>query len=123
MLGEQARQLRFGRSLDGGESWTAEEPAGYLNDPQPLRDLDRRLDFSGDGFAMRVIGTGYHGTDEPCGGFYVSTDRGHTWSGPYPFRGLSEYEGLRGLQMTPRTDYLVLSADSCLVFLGTTCRT
>jgi len=106
------------RSLDGGETWAAETPAGYLNDPQPLKDLDRRLDFSGDGFAMRVVGTGYHGTDEPDGGFFVSADRGRTWGGPYRFRGLAEHGDLQSLQMTPRTDYLVTGSQSCLLFLS-----
>lgn len=106
------------RSLDGGESWTAETPEGYLNDPQPLKDLDRPIGLSEDGFAMRVIGTGYHGTDEPQGGFFVSADRGHNWQGPYRFRGLAEYEDLQGLQMTPRTDYWVTGSESCLLFLS-----
>jgi hypothetical protein len=106
------------RSLEGGESWTAEIPVGYLNDPQPLKDLDHGLDFTGDGFAMRVIGTGYHGTDEPAGGFFVSADRGHTWEGPCRFGGLATHEDLQGLQMTPRTDYLLTGPESCLVFLS-----
>jgi hypothetical protein len=106
------------RSLDGGESWTAEAPEGYLNDPRSLKNLDHTLDFTGDGFAMRVIGTGYHGTDEPAGGFFASTDRGHTWEGPYRFCDLANHAELQGLQMTPRTDYLATDPKSCLILLS-----
>ena len=94
------------RSRDGGESWAVEEPPGYLNDPRPLK-AGHTPDFGAEGFAMRVVGTGYHGIDEPRGGFYFSEDRGHTWHGPYPLSGLVDREPLRGLEMTPRTDYLV----------------
>ena len=34
------------RSLDGGETWTANEPDGYLNDPGPLADLAEPIDFT-----------------------------------------------------------------------------
>ena len=67
---------------------------------------------------MRIVGTGYHGTDEPRGGFYLSGDRGHTWRGPYRFHGLIDREPLLGLEMTPRTDYMVNDAGDCLVFLS-----
>lgn len=106
------------RSQDGGTSWTAEKPSGFLNDPHPLTDLAHAPDLTADGFAMRVVGTGYHGTDEPRGGFYLSEDRGHTWRGPHRFLGLVDREPLRGLEMTPRTDYLVNGAGDCLVFLS-----
>jgi hypothetical protein len=106
------------RSLDGGETWAAHEPDGYLNDPRPLTDLQAPADLGADGFAMRVIGLGYHGTDEPRGGFYLSPDRGHTWHGPYGFAGLADHDSLRGLEMTPRTDYLVRDSASCTLFLS-----
>lgn len=106
------------RSQDGGESWTAEEPKGYLNDPRPLIDLDRAPDFSSTGFALRAVGTGYHGVGEPHGGFFVSGDRGRTWRGPYRFRGLVDREPLCGLEMTSRTDYLINGDCDCLLFLS-----
>ena len=68
------------RSLDGGESWAAREPENYLNAPRPLADLAQAVDFSATGFAMRVVGVGYHGTEEPRGGFYLSADRGRNGS-------------------------------------------
>lgn len=104
------------RSRDGGESWTAEEPQDYLNDPHPPAALAEESDWTGDGFALRVVGTGYHGTDEPRGGFYLSEDRGHTWRGPYRLDGPTGCAPLDGLEMTPRTDYLVGGARECLLF-------
>lgn len=105
-------------SLDGGESWAAREPEDYLNAPRPLADRTADVDFTSPGFAMRVIGIGYHGTDEPQGGFFLSSDRGQTWRGPYRFGGLAAHEELRGLEMTPRTDYLVNGPSNCTVFLS-----
>jgi hypothetical protein len=106
------------RSLDDGESWALEDPAGYLNDPGPLSDLSQAADFSGDGFAMRVVGTGYHGTEEKRSGFYLSADRGTTWRGPYRFRGIVDREPFCDMEMTPRTDYVVNGAHDCTVFLS-----
>jgi hypothetical protein len=106
------------RSLDAGDSWVAYEPEGYLNAPRPPADLAEEVDFSSAGFAMRVVGIGYHGTGEPEGGFYLTSDRGHTWRGPYRFGMLAAHEALRGLEMTPRTDYLVNGPAECIVFLS-----
>jgi hypothetical protein len=106
------------RSLDGGESWTAHEPDDYLNAPRPLANLEKPTNFTAPGFAMRVVGIGYHGTDEPKGGFYLCADRGRTWRGPYGFAGLSAHQALLGLEMTPRTDYLVNGPLECTLFLS-----
>lgn len=106
------------RSLDGGQSWSGHEPEGYLNAPGPLTDLTEPIDFAAPGFVIRVVGIGYHGTDEPRGGFYLSTDRGHTWHGPYCFGGLAAHPALHGLEWTPRTDYLIDGPAGCTVFLS-----
>ncbi len=106
------------RSLDGGETWSAENPANFVGSPYTLQDLPAPLDFHAPGFAMRVIGAGYHGCDEPRGGFYASADRGRTWRGPYRLAGLESCPALRGLELTPRTDYLVNGPRECLVFLS-----
>ena len=106
------------RSHDDGGSWTAHEPQGYLNDPRPLTELKAPVDFTAPGFAMRVMGMGYHGTDEPQGGFFVTLDRGNTWSGPYRFGGLATHAALHDLEWTPRTDYLVNGPADCTVFLS-----
>jgi hypothetical protein len=44
--------------------------------------------------------------------FFVSSDRGKTWRGPYALPDFS------GKQLTARTDYLVNGKDDCLVFLS-----
>jgi hypothetical protein len=74
------------RSLDGGESWTVEKPnvdfeASDVSDP-PAFDLQSNC-------IMRVCGAYDHGGEfcVPAGGFYLSTDRGKTWSGAYSFKG------------------------------------
>ena len=106
------------RSVDGGTSWAVEEPAGYVGsggDLSPVRDA---IAFDARGFAMRVIGTGYHGTEERRGGFFVSTDRGRMWQGPYRFGGLAGLPQLEGWEWTPRTDYVVNGQDECLVLLS-----
>jgi hypothetical protein len=69
------------RSTDGGETWTMFDPEGFLDDENEKfagggkRSLEERIDFGHDGFAMRVFATGYHGNDDPDGGFYYSYDR------------------------------------------------
>jgi hypothetical protein len=106
------------RSLDGGASWQVEEPGGFVGDivePSPLR---RTLRFEDPGFAMRVVGAGYHGTEEGRGGFYISYDRCRTWQGPYRFAGLANLLQLEGWEWTPRTDYLVDGPNECLVLLS-----
>lgn len=109
---------RLARSRDGGASWQVEEPVGFMEGGRPLSTLRERIDFSAPGFAMRVLGCGYHGSDEGRGGFYFSADRGARWQGPYLFAGLNGLPQLRGAELTPRTDYLVNGADECLVLLS-----
>lgn len=106
------------RSLDGGESWAIQSPQGYSPPPPAVNSPTRPVNFCADDLAIRVIGSGYHGIDEPRGGWLVSEDRGHTWHGPYRFNGLEACESLRGLDMTPRTDYLINGAHEALFFLS-----
>jgi hypothetical protein len=106
------------RSLDGGASWQVEEPARYVGSSKDLKLLSKALDFSAPGFAMRVIGEGYHGTEEKRGGFFYSYDRGRTWQGPYRFEGLAALPQLGGWEWTPRTDYVVSGPSECLVLLS-----
>lgn len=111
------------RSLDGGVTWTIENPAErgemlplQVSDETPLESILPRLkecpggiDFTHPGFAMTLrkveesdIGPSY---------FHYSYDRGHTWRGPYRLPNL----GTPGL--LTRTCYLVEDRDSCLAFL------
>jgi hypothetical protein len=106
------------RSVDGGASWTVEEPIDYVGSGKEPRPLTEAIDARAPGFAMRVIGTGYHGTKEKRGGFFASTDRGRTWQGPYLFGGLEGLPQLKGWEWTPRTDYVVNGRQECLVLLS-----
>jgi hypothetical protein len=106
------------RSLDGGLAWQAEEPAPYVGSTKNLSPVPAPIDFSAFGFAMRVIGEGYHGTEEKRGGFFVSSDRCRTWRGPYRFEGLTDLPQLEGWEWTPRTDYVVGGPGECLFFLS-----
>jgi hypothetical protein len=106
------------RSLDGGVTWAAESTAGYVGGLSNLEELPAPLDFRAPGFAMRLVGTGYHGCEEPRGGFFATQDRGKTWRGPYRLDGLADHPELRGLELTPRTDYLAGGPRDCLLFLS-----
>ena len=109
---------RLLRSTDGGITWTVETPAGYVGtDADPVA-LPAALNFTSPGFAMRMSGAGYHGSDEARGAFFCSADRGHTWTGPFAFTGLNDDPELVGEAFSPRTDYLVLGPREMLVFLS-----
>ncbi|HUT28837.1 MAG TPA: sialidase family protein [Sedimentisphaerales bacterium] len=88
------------RSLDGGETWTLEQPArtsGRQDWPDPSNG---GVDFTHPDFAMRVGGR-----------FSISYDRGRTWQGHYRFTGID-------LGMTSRHDYMVEDQKQCLFFLS-----
>jgi hypothetical protein len=88
------------RSLDGGETWTLEEPgktSGRQDWPDPSNG---GINFAHPDFAMRVGGK-----------FSISYDRGRTWQGSYPFTGID-------LGMTSRHDYMVQGPKECLFFLS-----
>ncbi len=112
------------RSTDGGETWKAWDPDNYVgdfgNEPE-LKRLESPVNFTKPGFVMRVVGTAYHGADDPRGHFFYSYDAGNSWKGPYGFGDLLNHPELRkyGLgELTPRTDYVVLSDKECLVFIS-----
>jgi len=91
------------RSLDGGETWTVEDPDNFVGDGGMATECSGGIDFANPGFAMRCDGSD----------FFVSYDRGRKWQGPYklPDFGLPN-------QLTSRTDYLVQGKDDCLLFLS-----
>jgi hypothetical protein len=88
---------------------------GRCGEPSVTAD---RVDFGSPGFAMRVRGTGYHGSEDGLGSFFYSYDRGRVWRGPFRFPGLAGIPLLEGAELTPRTDYLVDGPDGCTVFLS-----
>jgi len=108
----------LGRSLDGGRTWTIEDPENFVGNggrPVPLPDS---IAFNQPGFAMRAVGFGYHGSADPQGSFFISTNRGRTWEGPFQFTGLMQDANLKDMDCTTRTGYLVTGRDSCLVFMS-----
>lgn len=112
------------RSSDGGLTWTAYDPDGYVGDfgDEPeLKQVTEPIDFQAQGFAMRVVGTGYHGAKDPRGHFFFSTDGGRNWMGPYGFGDLVNHPEMQatGLtEITPRTDYLVTGPRSALIMVS-----
>lgn len=112
------------RSIDGGKTWTMFDPAGFLDDENQAfagrgkTALPDPIDMSAPGFTLRIFGAGYHGAEDPEGGFFYSLDRGQCWHGPHALTGLADGPPLRGLTLSPRTDYLVQSADECLIFIS-----
>lgn len=117
------QESEFARSLDGGETWQMFDPENFLDDenvkwlPRGKKHLEAPIDFANSGFAMRVFATGYHGNDDPEGGFYYSYDRGATWNGPYFFGEINNQEPLKGKILNPRTDYIVMNSKECFVFI------
>jgi len=106
------------RSTDGGLTWKSEDPANYVGDGRSSVPSPGGIAFQAPGFAMRVVGTGYHGADDANGSFFVSDNRGKDWKGPYQFNGLVDDPNLKGREITGRTEYLVTGPDSCLLFLS-----
>jgi hypothetical protein len=112
------------RSLDGGLTWTIENPAtrGDLIPvgrilhgvappgltERPWRDCPGGIDFTHPDFALTVRTTGVR---QGASRFYYSTDRGRSWEGPFRL----PMFGQTGI--AARTDYLVNGRHDCLLFL------
>lgn len=121
------------RSLDGGQSWaTIPTPApspggrGFSADEhmkhelrvkqaieeglEPLpRPCPGHIDFTHPDFAMMVARTGLGGGTIPW--FYLSTDRAHTWQGPFSL----PLFGQTGIEA--RTDAIINGAQDCMLFV------
>jgi BNR repeat-like domain len=112
------------RSLDGGNSWSLEDPErqgvlvgtkgmrhGTLPDdvhePAPV-DCPGGVDFTHPDFAMTVRMADVDGGQSR---FYYSLDRAHTWKGPFRLP-LCGQTGIAA-----RTDYLVNGPHDCLMFV------
>ena len=112
------------RSLDGGETWSVEDPGakgylltegGYLHGvtrpgvtlPE-LMESEGGIDFTHPDFALTVRTNSIHAG---IGRIFYSYDRGRTWKGPYRLPNF----GAPGI--APRTDYIVDGKDDCTLFI------
>ncbi len=118
------QENHLAKSLDGGQTWRAYRPEGYFRDEnQKYRGGDKRpvataLNFLDPHLVVKMFSQGYHGTEDPEGGFFVSRDRGNTWEGPHTLGGLYEREGLKGRILSARTAYLPQDRNTCLFFIS-----
>jgi len=101
-IGGNGRSL-LARSLDGGQSWTVEDPDNFLGDGGKAVPCPGNINFAHPDFAMRWGGSE----------FFISYERGKRWQGPYQFADF----GLKQ-PLTSRTDYIVNSKRDCIVFLS-----
>ncbi len=106
------------KSSDRGTTWATVEPHNFVGRSERLKKLQHKIDFTDSQFAMRVEGCSYHGNESTCGSFFITSDRGNTWHGPYTFNGLDESKELAGLEITARTDYIVESPQQCLLMMS-----
>jgi hypothetical protein len=112
------------RSMDGGLTWTIENPAEHgaliptgealhgtpppgVKEP-PWQDCPGGINFLHPDFALTVRMTD---VDAGASRFSYSMDRGHTWRGPFRLP-LFDQPGIAA-----RTDYLVTGEQDCLLFL------
>ena len=112
------------RSLDAGHTWSIEDPSqqGVLIGTRGMRhgtvppgsvekepsDCPGGIDFTHPDFAMTLR---MSDVDGGVSRFYYSTDRAHSWKGPFKL----PLCGQRGI--AARTDYLVNGKHSCMVFV------
>lgn len=112
------------RSTDGGKTWESSDPEHFVGDfgkTPELNTIDSSLNFKHPGFAMRVVGNGYHGADDGRGHFFYTYDKGITWQGPHSFGDLLEWPELKNTtlnELTPRTDYIVTDEKECILFFA-----
>ncbi len=121
---DRPEEFLLARSLDGGRSWSVEEPRprGALGGTPGMRHgkmpaelpeehpalLGEPIDFTHPEFAMTLrMANSNNGQSR----YYFSYDRGHNWRGPYQL----PLFGQKGVMA--RTDYLVNGPRDCLVCL------
>jgi hypothetical protein len=105
------------RSTDGGKTWNLFDPENYVGDDVVKSELSEPINFMHDGFALRVSGDTYHGDSDQQGRLFYSYDKGSTWNGPFNLGNVASLKRFQGYILTPRTDYLVLSKNECLIFI------
>ncbi len=99
------------RSLDGGRTWSFEKPPEIASPfTEEAAVFEGGLDFTDPELAIRMVPNGSHAGATTR--FYFSTDRCHSWNGPY----LVPDMGLTGV--TARTEMMVLNQDEALLFFS-----
>ncbi|WP_379842499.1 sialidase family protein [Larkinella bovis] len=122
--GEKPFLSWLGRSTDGGQTWTTEDPAQYVGDfgdTPDLKPVSTPIDFKHPGFAMRVVGASYHGAEDGRAHFFYTYNKGKTWQGPFSFGDLFQWKELSNIgldELSPRTDYVVNGKNECLLFFS-----
>jgi len=101
----------LGRSVDGGETWTMEDPDNFAGDGGEMMPAPGNINFGHPDFTMRMHRSG-------GARFFISYDRGHKWQGPYDFANLMDHPEFAGLENTTRTDYIVNSSSDCFFFMS-----
>ena len=112
------------RSLDGGETWSIEDPGakgylltegGYLHGVTrpgvtipPLREGEGGIDFTHPDFALTVRTNSIHAG---IGRIFHSYDRGRTWDGPF------RLPSFDSPGIAPRTDYIIDDKQTCTLFI------
>lgn len=119
-LNPETRRIHLARTTDGGQTWEHWDPEGFVGDCEPgdLRPVpEEGIDLSHPDLAI-ICDSDFDIRPRKVRGFWVSYDRGSTWSGPYPFAGLALPEGWPESMITSRTDYQVID-DGTIVFFMT----
>jgi hypothetical protein len=121
---DKPEYMMLARSLDGGETWTVEEPQppgalvgtaamrhGKLPPGSPIEKpvaQTEPIDFTAPDFAMTLrMENSNNGTSR----YYYSYNRGHEWRGPFAL----PLFGQKGVMA--RTDYIVNGPKDCMLFL------
>lgn len=121
---EKPEEHLLARSMDGGLTWSIENPAKQgsllpsgsalhgIEDPnlpkKPSQDSPGGIHFLHPDFAMTVRMADNHVGPSR---YYYSLDRGRHWNGPFKLPNV----GTQGI--AARTDYLVLGKDRCMLFV------
>ena len=107
---DRPSQPRLARSLDGGATWSIETPS-YLDaegkEAEPT-DPPGGIDFTDPNFAMMFR---MAGSNSGFSRYYFSTDRCHTWQGPYKVPDF----GRQGI--FARTDYIIDGKHEMMAFM------
>ncbi len=120
---EKPEKHILARSLDGGETWTIEDPSkdGVMiargkslhgTEPnaehmKPIVSLTEPMNFANPDFVLKFW---FLSNDSGPSIFYFSKNRGHDWNGPFSF----SVDGMENIMA--RNDYIFEDSKSCLAF-------